>query len=335
MPKVILQPNDAILGLIRATASDNLHERDAAQMQLAKAITTPLREVILYQDVTSPVFTPMPWPNNTAVEFPLDLIAPGQENEFIAYTSPGSGYIAQKKVHGDYVTIPTYGVANAIDWELKFARQANWAIVARAMEVMEAGFVKKKNDDCWNTVLSAVVDRNLLVYDGDATAGMFTKRLVSLGKTTMTRNGGGNSVFGGGKLTDIFMSPEGIEDIRNWGVDQVDELTRREIYLASDDGAAITRVFGVNLHPMLEFGVGQQYQQFFVNQLGGAIEGSDTELAIGLDLSRDDSFLMPVTLELQVFADPTMHRRQEEGYYGWFEMGCAVMDNRRVIALSY
>ena len=77
--------------------------------------------------------------------------------------------------------------------------------------------------------LSAAVDRNVLVYDGDAAEGQFTKRLISLMKTVMRRNGGGNSVTANGRLSDIYMSPEGIEDIRNWGVDQVDEVTRRDL----------------------------------------------------------------------------------------------------------
>ena len=54
-------------------------------------------------------------------------------------------------------------------------------------------------------------------------------------KTVMVRNGGGNTAsLRRSKLTDVYMSPEGLEDIRNWGLDQVDELTRREIFMAAD-----------------------------------------------------------------------------------------------------
>ena len=48
------------------------------------------------------------------------------------------------------------------------------------------------------------LDRNILVYDADAGAGQFTKRLVSLMKTVMRRNGGGNSVTAPGRLTDLY-----------------------------------------------------------------------------------------------------------------------------------
>lgn len=32
------------------------------------------------------------------------------------------------------------------------------------------------------------------------------------------------------RLTELYMSPEAMEDIRNWCVDQIDEVARKEIY---------------------------------------------------------------------------------------------------------
>jgi hypothetical protein len=31
-------------------------------------------------------------------------------------------------------------------------------------------------------------------------------------------------------LQDLYLSPEALEDIRKWGVDQIDKQTRKEIY---------------------------------------------------------------------------------------------------------
>ncbi len=152
----------------------------------------------------------------------------------------------------------------------------------------------------------------------------------------MLRNAGGNATSSGrGRLTDIFVSPEAIEDVRNWNMDQVDDVTRREIYLANDNSERLTRIYGINLHPMNELGVAAEYQLYFTNQLGASLAPSDEELVIGVDLSKRDSFIMPVTLPISVFHDENMHRRQEEGYYGWGEFGFAVMDNRRTILGSF
>ena len=272
----------------------------------------------------------------TSAQFTLDLLATGTDNQHVAYTHPGHGRIPERAVEGDYVMVPTYSVASSIDYLLRYAREARWDVVGRAMQVLEAGFVKKMNDDGWHTLLAAGVDRNILVYDADAAQGQFTKRIVSLMKTVMRRNGGGNSgSLNRGRLTDIYLSPEALEDIRNWGIDQVDEVTRREIYQAGDDGAAITRVFGVNLHDMDEIGEGQEYQRFFTDQLLGGLASSDSELIVGLDLSANDSFIMPIKQDIQIFEDDALHRHQRAGFYGWAEIGFAVLDNRRILLGSF
>lgn len=318
--------------LLKQIGSANLRESVKATYMLAKAIETPLRKGVLSGDILSDIFEPVNIQMGSPM-FPLDLLSPGTEKEHVAYTIPGHGRIAEKTVESDYVMVNSYKIGNSIDWLLEYAENARWDVVGRAIEVFEAGFVKKLNDDGWNTILSAAVDRNIVVYDNDAAAGQFTKRLVSLMKTVMRRNGGGNSTsINRGKLTDLYMSPECMEDIRNWGVDQIDEVTRREIYIS--DGT-VSRIFGVLLHDLDELGENQEYQDFYLDQLGASLAASDVELLIGLDRSKKDSFVMPVTKPLQVFNDDAnLHRQQRAGIYGWMNAGFGVLDGRRVIAAS-
>lgn len=329
--KVRLQkPEQEVIDMMIRSGDLDTSIAFAAQHELAKALETPLRKGVLVGDVVTGIFESLPMAPGTAVEFPLDLLAPGDEDQFVAYTNPGNGRIAERQVEGDYVQVPTYGIAASIDWLLRYAREARWDIVARAMQVLEASFVKKINDDGWHTLLTAGADRNILVFDADATAGQFTKRLVSLMKSVMVRNGGGNTgSIRRSKLTDLFLSPEALEDIRNWGIDQVDEVTRREIYTAAD--GSINRIFGVNLQDLVEFGEGQEYQLFFTGSLGGSLATGDVELVVGMDMSINDSFLMPMKQEVTIFEDPTLHRQQRAGFYGWAELGFAVLDNRRIL----
>ena len=330
------RPDEQFIELLKRSGSNDKNEALEAQNELAVALESPLRQGVLIGDVLGGIFERMPMEPGSSVEFPLDLLAPGEENEHVAYTNPGHGRIPERAVEGDYVMVPTYTIASSIDYLLRYAREARWDIVGRAMQVLEAGFVKKMNDDGWHTLLAAGVDRNILVYDGDAADGQFTKRLVSLMKTVMRRNGGGNTgSVRRGRLSDIYLSPEALEDIRNWGIDQVDEVTRREIYMAGDDASIITRVFGVNLHDMDELGEGQEYQVFFSDQLSGSLQGTDPELIVGLDLDKNDSFIMPVKQEVQIFEDDTLHRHQRAGFYGWAELGFAVLDNRRILLGSF
>ena len=82
---------------------------------------------------------------------------------------------------------------------------------------------------------------------------------------------------------------------------------------------------------MDELGADQEYQNFYVNQLSGTFTGSDVELVVGLDQSSNDSFIMPVKQDVQIFEDDALHRQQRAGFYGWAEIGFAVLDNRRIL----
>lgn len=320
--------------LLVRSGSANASESVSATAELATALTLPLRKGIMSGDITGNIFETITLAPGATSEFPLDFLAPGTEKDFVAYTIPNHGRIPEAHIEGDYVMVPTYDIGASIDWLLKYARDARWDIVGRAMQVLRDQFVKKVNDDAWHTLVYTGADRNIIVYDPDAAASQFSKRLVSLMKLAMRRNGGGNSASSNrGQLTDLYVSPEAIESIRNWGVDEVDETTRRE--LITNEGGLMTRIFGVNLHDLDELGIGQEYQLFFEDALDGTLPSGDSEIVVGLDLSNRDSFVMPVRAPLQIFEDPTLHRQRRAGFYGWYEYGVASLDNRRVLLGSF
>lgn len=330
------RPSEEFISLLRKCGDAHTETAMAAQREFAQALELPLRKGVLVGNILGNIFETINVEPGGSTEYPLDLLAPGSEGEHVAYTNPGHGRVPERAVESDYVMIPTYSIASSIDFLLRYAREARWDITARAMQVLETGFVKKMNDDGWHTLLAAGVDRNILVYDGDATAGMFSKRLVSLMQTVMRRNAGGNTASGNrGRLTDLYVSPEALEDVRNWGLDQVSDAVRTQIYNAGEGGAPITNIFGVNLRDLDELGEGQEYQSFFEDGLGGSVESSDLELVVGLDQGANDSFVMPMKQQVSIHEDPTLHRQQRVGWYGFAELGFGVLDNRRIILGSF
>lgn len=328
------KPSPEATELLRKTGSHRVEERSAAMYEFCSAMEEPLRQGNFAGDIHSDIFQKIPFDPQAKVEFPLDFIAPGTEKDFVAYTIPNAGRIPDRFVEGDYVMVPTFEVGNSISWLLKYARDARWDIVGRAMQVLQSGFTKKMNDDCWHTLLYAAVDRNILVYDADASAGQFTKRLVSLAKTVMRRNGGGNSSsINRKKLTDLYVSPECLEDIRDWKVDQVDEVTRREIFLAPD--GSFNRIYGVNIHDIDELGEDQEYQTYLTGQLSAVLASGDLEFGIGLDLTPNTSpFVMPIVEPISVFEDNSQHRSRMTSVYSWCSYGVAALDGRMVVAVS-
>jgi hypothetical protein len=319
--------------LLRQSASADRNVACAAQDKIAKALELPLRQGVQPGDVIGDIFERIEAQGTSTVEFPLDWLSPGSESEYVAYTVPRYGAIPQRLAFGDYVNIPVYDIAASMDWDIKYARDARWDIVAKMGERLRNQFVKKKNDDGWHTLLAAGYNRNIIVADSDSAAGMFSVRLVSLLKTVMGRNGGGNtSSLNGGVLTDLYISIESEADIRSWNVDIIDEFTRREIFTTPE--GTLNRIFSVNLHPLFEFGEGQEYDSFFTSTLGASFPNAGNqklEMAVGLDLRNRDSFVMPVAEDLTIMNDDTLMRSRMRGMFGWMSLGFGVLDSRRIL----
>lgn len=301
----------------------------AAQEFIAKALELPLRQGVMSGDILGNLFDPQDYTNGETIEYELDFLVPGTERDFYAYTIPNRGELPHRFVEGDYVKVPTYGIGNSIDTALRYIKKSGSNVKARMMEVMEGGIAKKLNDDGWHTILASAVDRNIRVFDADAAAGQFTKRLIALAKTVMVRNGGGNtSSRTGFNVTDAYLSHEAIEDIMNWNVDQIDEVTRRDILMSS--AGNLSRIYGVNLHPLRELGVGQEYQLYYTADLSGSMGAGDEEIVVFVDQSKS-TLVMPIEDNLSVHVDDNAFRRRE--FSLWCEMrhGFASLDNRNIV----
>lgn len=332
------KPTPEMNALLKRAGSNDYGVAVAAQRQLAVALTLPLKQGVLKGDIAGSIFERVPFEPGASVEFPLDLLSPGSEKDFVAYTIPNAGKIPEKHVEGDYVMVPTFDVGASIDCNLKYLRDARWDVMGRMMQIMEAMFVRKNNDDAWHTILAAAVNRNLVVSDDAATPGLFTKRLVALAQTAMRRNSGGNSTSTSrGKLTDLFMSPEAHQDVLSWDLTQIPDTLRQQIFTNWDNGG-LARIGPVTLHDLDELGVNQEYELYYENVLGGTLPGTGAdkklEIAVGLDLVNRDSFVNPMRADVEVFEDPTFHRSRRAGVYGWGEWGWAILDDRRVMILA-
>jgi hypothetical protein len=334
--------------VLKATAASDPVVRAKAITEFFTAVQLPVRQAIFDGDNTSDIFTVTTLPPGVSPEIPVDIIAPGTEGDYRAFTNPGKGYIPAVMSAGDKFTLATIGDANAVEWDLEHARNARWDIIGRYMEALVAGFVKKQNDNCWHTLLAGVADRGLTVYDAGASVGQFTKKLFSLARCAFARNAGGNQTsLKKGRMTDIYLSCEGIEEILNWNLDQVPDAVRSQLYSMSGGDNTTLDILKVKLHEMYELGVGQEYQTYYTSTLAASlvpIIGSthtvaDIELAVALDLATRDSFVLLETQALELFQDgaegSALHRQQKGGAYGWRRYGCGVLDTRRCAALSY
>ena len=124
MSTKLTRPDDAFISLIKRSGSPDKVEALSAQREIAKALEEPLRQGVLVGDVVTNIFQALTMEPGTTTEFPLDLLAPGEEDEHVAYTNPGHGRIPERQVEGDYVMVPTYSISSSIDYLLR-AKKTN------------------------------------------------------------------------------------------------------------------------------------------------------------------------------------------------------------------
>lgn len=352
MGRKVIHRDEALVALLKQSASQNRAEKLEAMDKLAKMAAdemnvrlgfaldvNPDQEIqkpVMPGDIYSDIFETIMLAPDEHPMFPMGIVAPGTEDDYAAYTMPSHGYIPQRKVEGDEVTIQTYDVANAIDWNIKYARAGRVDVVGQALAAMQNGFVQKFNDDAWHTIIAAGYGRGLITYDSSATAGVFSKKLIQLMKIAMKRNGGGNSSsINTFNLTDLYVSPEGMQDILSWTDSDVSELTRRDLELNAE--GTISRIFGVNIHELTELGEGQKYTKYYTDTLSGSFgEGTDVELVVGIDRTKDNVFKMPMrTAGVEIYPDETRLRSREQGYFSIAEVGFGVLDSRSILLGSF
>jgi hypothetical protein len=315
--------------LLRATAGSDVQSIENRRA-LAQQLESVWKQGVLEPGSIDTVFSRIDIAPGVDAKFPLDFLSPeaGDSDRFDAVVIPAEGALPMRKVDGDELHVPTYKISNSIAWNLDYARDARWDVITRAIEVFTNGFTRKMNVDGWHTVLAAAAATQS--RDTAAASGTFTKLLVTEMQTAMKRAEGGRTA----RMTDLFLSPEAIADIRNLDGDVVDEGTLRAL-LGNDGNDPTISLYGVKMHELLELGASQDYTTYYSSTLGQTIGGSDTEICIGLDLANRDSFVMPVREDMQMFDDASLHRSGEAGVYGWMQLGFAVLDARRVTLGSF
>lgn len=316
--------------LLARACSHDYHIATAAQVEMVKAFENPIQQAVLNGPILDNIFDIQPMEPGKPLKYSTDLTTQGTVKNHVAYNLATTGAVPDRYVNADYLKIDSFLVGNSIDCSYELLEVGNFDVIRRLLEILSFGFTQKMNNDGWRLLIKAANDRGVRVTDPAAAQGFFTKRLARTLKTQMVRLGGGNSAsaFGLRTLTDIYMSLEAHDAMLSWDLTQVDDATRRVIYL---DPEGESTIFGVKLHPIFEFGVGQAYTNYWLNTLGATSTAGKNEFMVGLSLKNRNSFVMAMEKPTEVFEDPTYHRQRKLSMYGWTRYGMGVLDNRPIL----
>jgi hypothetical protein len=173
-------------------------------------------------------------------------------------------------------------------------------------------------------------------------------------------NKGTASVDQGRGLTDLIISPEGIENLRSLAFEPLVLGAKTDITATDDMRNEIYRnsgtpsFYGVNIVEINELGVGYKYNDMFKAYAASkayqgfgaagteAFDNGDQEIAIGIDRSGMNSLIRPVAVDSETGSqflvendDQYTKRSGKVGYYGALQEGRIVIDDKALSGLIF
>lgn len=343
----------------------------AAEAQEAfAAFMGPVIQNVLTRKVTSNmIYQDVEFSSNDRPTIPLELYLGTQENFVRVWSQVQPGGLPTNIFHGlSEYTFTTYTLDSAIAFQKSYVKQARLDVMTAGMDKMINEIAVKQERNAWSPILGAIATAttNGQSHIIEAThPGEFLledlNRLWTKIARMYTANGYTAVEGAPAGLTDLFVSPEIMEDIRAFaynpnntrggfnsdgtevgGVLGLPEAMRERIF----NGGGLTEIYNVTLHSMVEFGVGQAYNTLFDNFYQGSFDPATQQLALGIDLTRP-VFLRPVELDDdagmvnnapagQVVVRPDdqfLIRSEKIGFFAKVREGRVILDDRAVVGI--
>jgi len=318
-----------------------------------------------WDDIFDPldVFDQIPVPVDEDAKFPADFYA-NVSDDWLAWITPQEGQIPQRAIEGDEIFVPTFKLANSINWSLDYQRDERYDVIARAIDVFVNGFKRKIKQDQLRLILQAADKAEPYVEEAS-----FVKMLNTAGINLYSQSSSRNS-----RITRIFCEPEAMAELRLLGKPPENQivacsggslpsiewrggiglLPTVENILRNSENLS---VYGARLTEECDLTV-DYYQCHPPEYVYDQVETKESwwtklcrvatlrckstsfkrrplkQIAIGLDLTNRDAFVAPVRENCQMFDDPVLMKKARKGMYGWVEVGSACLDSRRAIAFE-
>jgi hypothetical protein len=360
--KIKLKNTPEQVELVKAIGSRDATVAREASEAFAAFIGPVVSKVLMQAGTASAIYSDAPYDEDDNPSLPLDLWHDQNQDYVTVWSQSVAGGLPSSTVEGfSELKVSTYRLDSAVSFLKRYARRGRLDVVSKAVERMSNEVLVKQERNAWAVVLKALaeartpaVGTNNGVAGGHITtassAGTFQladlNNLMTLVKRINTSYAGGTTDSSYG-LTDLFVSPEVKADIRAFAYQpftvsagtgtNLPDNVREEIYR----GAGTESLYGVNIHELVELGVGQKYSALFNAFKGSqAFNNVTQELAIGLDLSKE-AFIRPIARQAEsggtftVLPDDQFVARSEKtGFYGSLEEGRVCIDARAIVGLE-
>lgn len=267
-------------------------ENEEMRKSFAASLAVPILRAVEPVSSVRDIFLVDNLPAGALAEYPIDM-----DNIETAVVMPRLGAIPQNLVVGDSLIVPTFEVANSVEWKLAFVRDARYNIVERALEKLAESFVRAEEKAGWDTIRGAIDSSNTIANGGATTLtrALFNKMITDM------------RAVGACEPNVIYVSPRRASQIRDWGADQLDDTTRRELFKAGGMGS----IYGVQIKEHRDL-LDTDIFMFDTTKLG----------------------VMPVRTSMTTYDKPDAINRLRAGVLAWEEIGFTVIDKRAMRYLT-
>jgi|TARA_R110000751_G_scaffold106401_2_gene202411 hypothetical protein len=350
--------------LVKAMGSKDLTVAREAQEAFAAFLGPVVQQVLNQAGTANAIFADAAFDEDDSPSYPLDLYYNNGDNHVSVWMQSVAGGLPSSHVEGmNELKISTYRLDSAINMLKRYVRRARLDVVSKGVERMAQEILVKQERNAWAVILKAL---------GEASTGGNAHTIQTSGRTNfmlsdlndlMTRVRRINESFANGTpdvaysngLTDLYMSPERMADVRAMAYNPVNTKGANNITgtaasgtIAMPDGvresiynsAGATELFGVTLNEMNEFGIGKKYCTLFGEFDSISFAPATDDLVVGLDNSKG-AFIRPVATQADsggavvTLADDQWSVRSEKlGFYSFVEEGRVCIDSRAVVGLS-
>lgn len=361
------------VALVKAMASKDKLKCQEALALFANLMGPILNQAYLQADTTAGIYNTMTFNEEDDLAFPIEPFSDTTNRQFGVWSSALPGGLPTNTIVRpvDIVRFQTRNIDSAASYLQKMLRTGRVDTLAYALQRMMQEIMVSELTDAWSVLLAALAGAstsgNPHVH-AVATAGHLGlqdfSKLLTLFKRINTSWVGGTPVGGISRPTDMFLSPEMMEQIRAFAYQPVNTVGANAAaagagdVIAMEDGArravwnsaGLPEFFGMQIHELLELGINGTYTQLFdafssgnIPLLGSTTGGSafaatGNDLIVVVDGTKDFAFKALVEGENNdVFTmqpdDQFSVRAGKVGFWGGIEAGYLVLETRGLAGL--
>ena len=369
--KIRIQETPEQVELIKACASKDKLIAEEARAAVAELVGPVISEVINSAPTVSSLYQTLAFSEDDNLSIPLDLFHDVTDEDYIRIHSQSvAGGLSTNELYPahDELKFKTYTLDSAISLDKKYLRKGRSIDISKVFTRMAQEFLLKQEKTSINQLLGALIAGDTKV-NGTSAAGNHIidavgkatsqlqlddfNSLLTLSKRLWSSYSSGTPVGGAMVgVTDLLMSPEMVEELRNMAYNPVNTrsgavTTSGATSIAATEEmrkqlmsqAGLPTFFGIGIIEVLEMGINQRYNKIFdaLNTAAGSpktfTQGSH-EILVGIDRSKE-SLIRPavreegVSTEVNVQVDDQFVSRQNKlGWYGKIEEGRIVIEDR-------